>query len=266
MLASNKKIYQRKLKITPEMKCYIRTYILKKTYFEYKILLKLINNKFKVSISKTSLYNTIKKLHITRKKIKRETVVKNKIKHNRDVRTFKKSIKDIPLNKIVSIDESHFNNEISAIYGWSQKGEEIREKLHIKKKVRYSLLCAVSNKKVVHYIVIKGSVNSEIFKQFIKELNVKLNVNSYFLLDNARIHHSKIVKEYMKTINHKLIFNAPYCPEYNPIEKVFSKVKNLVRMKSNNKDPNKLKKNIRVALNKLTKNNLHNYFKKSLEV
>jgi len=116
------------------MELYIRAYILKKTYFEYKILLKLINNKFKVSISKTSLYNTIKKLHITRKKIKRETVVKNKIKHNRDVRTFKKSIKDIPLNKIVSIDESHFNNEISAIYGWSQKGEEIREKLHIKKK------------------------------------------------------------------------------------------------------------------------------------
>jgi len=118
----------------------------------------------------------------------------------------------------------------------------------------------------VHYIVVKGSVNSEIFKQFIKELNVKLNVNSYFLLDNARIHHSKIVKEYMKTINHKLIFNAPYCPEYNPIEKVFSKVKNLVRMKSNNNDPNKLKKNIRIALNKLTKNNLHNYFIKSLEV
>ena len=179
---------------------------------------------------------------------------------------FKKSIKKISLNKIVSIDESHFNNEISAIYGWSLKGEEIRDKLHIKKKVRYSLLCAVSNKKVVHYIVVKGSVNSEIFKQFIKDLNTKITNNSYFLLDNARIHHSKIVKEYIEKTTHKLIFNAPYCPEYNPIEKVFSKVKNLVRMKSNNKDPNKLKKNIQVALNKITRNDLQNYFQKSLEV
>ena len=263
-LLIDKKQYNRKSKITPVIKCYIRSYILKKVHFNYKLVLHLIMNKFKVTISKSSLYNIINKLNITRKKIKKETIVKNKIKHNKDVRNFKKSIKGVSLDKIVSIDESHFDNEICSTYGWSLKGQEIRHKLHLKKKVRYTLICAVTNKKVVHSMIIKGSANAEIFKQFITDLDNKINGSVYLLLDNARIHHSKIVKAYVNNLNHTLLFNAPYCPKYNPIEKVFSKIKNLVRMNYNNSDPDKLKKNINRSLKKITKDNLQNYFKSSL--
>ena len=265
-LLEEKQRYKRKSKITPAMKCYIRTYILRKVYFNYKLLLNSIKTKFKISISKTSLYNIISKLNITRKKIKKETIVKNKIKHNKDVRNFKKSINGISLDKIISIDESHFDNEISSIYGWSLKGTEIRQKMHLKKKARYTLLCAVNNKKVVHSMIIKGSANAEIFKDFIKDLNKKIKRNIYLLLDNARIHHSKIVKEYVSSLNHKMLFNAPYCPCFNPIEKVFSKIKQLVRMNHNNTDPDKLKKNINKSLKKITRCNLQKYFKSSLEI
>jgi len=210
------------------------------------------------------LYKIINKLNITRKKIKKETVVKNKIKHNRDVRKFLKTIKEIPLNKIISIDESHFNNEITSNYGWSIKGKQIFKKIYIKIKKRYTLICAVSNKKVVHYKIIDGSSNAIIFKNFLEELNNKTSNNKYLLLDNARIHHSKIVKEYMEHISHKLIYNAPYSPEYNPIEKVFSKIKTLVRQKSNNGIPKKLQNNIKYSLKKITSSDLTNYFNKSL--
>ena len=265
-LLENKQIYNKKTKITPVIKCYIRTYILRKLHFDYKLLLNLIKTKFKISISKSSLYNIISKLNLTRKKIKKETIVKNKIKHNRDIRNFKKSINGISLDKIISIDESHFDNEISSIYGWSLKGTEIRQKMHLKKKVRYTLICAVNNKKVVHSMIIKGSANAEIFKEFIKELDKKTDRNVYLLLDNARIHHSKIVKEFITTLNHTMLFNAPYCPCFNPIEKVFSKIKQLVRMNYNNTDPDKLKNNINKSLKKITTDNLQNYFRNSLEI
>lgn len=36
----------------------------------------------------------------------------------------------------------------------------------------------------------------------------------------------------MNTATNKIIFNAPYSPEYNPIELLFSKLKGLIRKKT----------------------------------
>ena len=60
------------------------------------------------------------------------------------------------------------------------------------------------------------------------------------------------------------LFNVPYCPEYNSIELVFSKVKSILRKKSNNHITNNLLKNLKNSINKITENNLSNYYKKSL--
>jgi transposase len=49
-----------------------------------------------------------------------------------------------------------------------------------------------------------------------------------FLLDNARTHTSKLLKEnFLKDYN--FLFNAPYTPELNPIELAFSKLKHIIR-------------------------------------
>ncbi len=53
---------------------------------------------------------------------------------------------------------------------------------------------------------------------------------------NARIHYSKIIKQYINTTSNKLLFNIPYNPETNPIEMYFSKFKRLVRSKSDNEN------------------------------
>ncbi len=82
-------------------------------------------------------------------------------------------------------------------------------------------------------------------------------------MDNARIHHSKLFKKYSQEHNLDIIYNAPYCPEYNPIENVFSKVKILLRKKTNNEI--KLLTNIEKCFNKITKNDLKNYFINSLK-
>lgn len=44
-------------------------------------------------------------------------------------------------------------------------------------------------------------------------------------MDNARIHTSKIFKEYVKNSKINVIYNVPYNPESNPIENIFSGVK-----------------------------------------
>ena len=42
---------------------------------------------------------------------------------------------------------------------------------------------------------------------------------------NCRVHHSKKVAEFIKANQIEFIFNVPYGPEFNPIERVWSKIK-----------------------------------------
>jgi transposase len=44
-------------------------------------------------------------------------------------------------------------------------------------------------------------------------------------LDNCRVHHSKKVQKFAAEHNIIMIFNAPYSPEFNPIERVWSQMK-----------------------------------------
>ncbi len=64
-LNKNKK---QKVKITPEIKCYIRAYVIKRYNFDYKLLIKAIRKKYRVCVSKSSVYNILKHMKITRKK------------------------------------------------------------------------------------------------------------------------------------------------------------------------------------------------------
>jgi transposase len=85
------------------------------------------------------------------------------------------------------------------------------------------------------------------------------------LLDNARIHHSNIVKEYMSTLKSTLLFNVPYSPELNPIEKVFAKSKNIVKLFDNNGIDKNLIKNIKKSFNLITSTDLNNFYENSFK-
>jgi transposase len=44
-------------------------------------------------------------------------------------------------------------------------------------------------------------------------------------LDNCRVHHSKKEQKFAAENKVKMIFNAPYSPEFNPIKRVWSQLK-----------------------------------------
>lgn len=74
--------------------------------------------------------------------------------------------------------------------------------------------------------------------------------------DNARIHHSKIVKEMSLNNNISIIYNPPYTHEFNPIELSFSKVKTIFRSFANHTD---MKSDIEDCLSSITKEDSLNF-------
>jgi transposase len=138
-------------------------------------------------------------------------------------------------------------------YGWNKAGKEVIIKKFIKKRTRYTLICGMSLKGIEHYKIVEGGAKSDQFNSFIRKLQNK-NAKKYLLMDNATIHHNK---DLLKIVSkNKIVYNAPYSPEYNPIEMLFSKLKRQLYRQY----PNKLTEQIDKILKSITQEEATNYF------
>jgi len=236
----------------------IKNYISTSYYFDYKFLISLIHTNTSYLISKSTLFNIIHFLKFSKKIIKTKKVYKNSQEQfTNKLNLLTSSFKNINLNNVISIDESSFDTNIINNYSWSLKNSPIYKQINATYK-RLTLICAISNSKVISYKLINGSSNATHFTDFIKSIP---NLSSKILfMDNARIHHSKIFKTYVIDNNLNVIYNIPYAPELNPIEIIFSQLKAHVKRFQNNFNFNSLKNNITNSLEHIAPNILSNSF------
>jgi hypothetical protein len=90
-----------------------------------------------------------------------------------------------------------------------------------------------------------------------------MNQKWSLLIDNARIHYYWKFKNYInKCGNINIIYNVPYSPESNPIEKVFKEIKNNLKNESINN--HNIERKIIRSFNIVKNENIINYFKKSI--
>lgn len=256
-----KKSYTKKSKYTDEIRNYIKKYVISHKIFNYKKLISLLKRKFNIEVSKSSLYGILKDLKITCKRMKKKMIYGNKSKLKERRKEFQNKIKNTDLDNIICIDETSVDTRMMPIYGWSLKGNKLTNEVNAY-KTRYTIICAISNKKVIYYEIVKKSVNKTIFRNFIEKLFDKGINNMKIVLDNACIHHSKLVKEYVNNTTNEFIYNAPYTPEYNPIEILFGKLKSNIR-KSINNSYKKLYKIIKSTFKNIKKTELNNYYRHS---
>jgi transposase len=263
-LFNDNQLYNKKIYIKPtsffqnkEIRNFILTYIQLNPNFDYFKLIALIFDSLKIQISKSTLFCIIHDLNLTKKVVKFKKVYGSPEKLEIKKESLKKQIKNINNNKIISIDEISFDTNIINNYAWSPKGITVIKSIGATYK-RLTMICAITNKKILHYKILNNSAKSDTFLQFIKDIpNIK---DKYLFLDNACIHHSKIVSKYVKDNNINLLFNVPYSPEFNPIEIMFSKLKSLVKKTNNNQNLKSLTTNIINSMKYITSNNLNNFF------
>ena len=188
-----------------------------------------------INISKSSICNILKKNKISRKKINNRIIIKNYDELEKIRINFINNITDDFFLNVIAIDESSFCVNDHNRYGYSKKGCEIKKTIkHKRYKARLTLLSAINKDGFVQNKLIEGSVDSNIYLSFIKD-NLENFKNKCILHDNARIHHTKILKEFCCNNNIQLLYIPPYTPEFNPIELIFSILKTHFRkLKHNN--------------------------------
>ena len=69
-----------------------------------------------------------------------------------------------------------------------------------------------------------------LFEHYLQDILLPhLNGNSVLVMDNMKSHHAKAVKNLLDSSGIRYTYLPPYSPDLNPIEKLWSKVKSLLR-------------------------------------
>jgi transposase len=78
--------------------------------------------------------------------------------------------------------------------------------------------------------VVDGAVNGDVFESFVEfVLLPELHPGDVVIMDNLSSHKRQRTRELIESTGAKLVFLPPYSPDLNPIEMVFSKIKQKLR-------------------------------------
>jgi transposase len=78
--------------------------------------------------------------------------------------------------------------------------------------------------------VVDGAINRDLFDAFVDQvLAPQLRPGDVVVMDNLSSHKSEHARRVMESKGARMVFLPPYSPDLNPIEMVFSKIKQLVR-------------------------------------
>ena len=117
-------------------------------------------------------------------------------------------------------------------YGRAKKGKRAYLTTHIYPFNKYNLLCAISNKKVVGWILyekLEGGIKSKEFVDFLNKFITNKYKGYTILLDNASFHKAKKIKDNIIDNKNKYLYTIPYNPETNPIEEFYSQLKHYIK-------------------------------------
>lgn len=149
-----------------------------------------------------------------------------------------KKMKRFDVKKLVFLDESGVQNNMTRIYGRIIGGDRLHESVPGKSWDTVTMLSSMRYDGTVAAMTIEGAVDTDVFLTYIREvLCPTLRKNDIVVMDNLPAHKVSGVQESIDEVGARLIYLPPYSPDYNPIEKMWSKVKSILRkMKARSND------------------------------
>lgn len=174
-----------------------------------------------------------------------------------DVRKKRKNwIKNLPVydrNKLVFLDESSVNIDMTRGYGRSMGGTRCTDKAPLSRPKSTTVLSSVRLNGETAYVTYQGGTTRERFVDYLKDTLIPtLHDGDVIIMDNMRSHHVKEVAEVIEQSDKhlSLLYLPPYSPDFNPIEMMWSKIKAILRMLKA-RVPEMLSKAVEIAFSKI---------------
>lgn len=188
---------------------------------------------FDVDVVQQTISHTLKRIKITRKKLKVEAA-----QRNQELRThWQDNFQYFTADQIVCVDESGSDDKTGdRQYGWSENGVRAIVQRWLRDRKRVSVVAEYSLDGYIASRTFEGTSTRDLFEDFIIDellpiCNAYPAPRSVIILDNASIHHSNIdnIKRVCQRKGVYLRFLLPYSPDFNSIEESFGDLKAYIR-------------------------------------
>lgn len=131
------------------------------------------------------------------------------------------NLSNYDIEKLVFLDESGVNTNMTRIYGRALGGTRSVDKAPLNTPTNTTILSSIRINGETSYTTYSGGTTKERFVEYLQNILIPtLHEGDVIVMDNLRSHH---VKEVEKTINNSdkhltLLYLPPYSPDFHPIE------------------------------------------------
>jgi transposase len=140
---------------------------------------------------------------------------------------------DLDPARLVFIDETWCSTNMARTRGRAPKGERLRASIPHGHWKTTTFVAGLRLSGMVAPLVLDGPINGEAFQAYVDQILIPdLVPGDVVVMDNLGSHKLPGVRGAIEKAGAKLLYLPPYSPDFNPIEKAFSKLKALLRKAS----------------------------------
>lgn len=163
-------------------------------------------------------------------------------------------------------DETGIQNDAYNAKGFAPKGKTPIVRINATKS-RVNMISSITNRGKVRFMLYKETMTAKVLIKFMSRLIKDSDRKVFLILDNLRVHHSKVVKAWLEQeeIKERIeVFYLPsYSPELNPDEYLNGDLKHRIRSGLPARSEKELTKKTRSFMRTLQNrpDHVQNYFK-----
>ena len=133
---------------------------------------------------------------------------------------------DLDPDRLVFIDETWASTNMARRHGRCRRGERLRASVPHGHWKTTTFVAGLRNTGMMAPMVIDGPINRDAFTAYVTQVLVpEPSPGDIVIMDNLSSHKGQAIREAIEAAGADLLFLPPYSPDFNPIEKAFSKLK-----------------------------------------
>jgi len=133
---------------------------------------------------------------------------------------------DLDPARLVFIDETWASTNMARRYGRCRRGQRLRSAVPHGHWKTTTFVAGLRLTGIVAPMVLDGPINSRSFQTYVDRVLIPdLHPGDIVIMDNLSSHKSPGVQAAIEAAGASVRYLPPYSPDFNPIEKAFSKLK-----------------------------------------
>lgn len=136
----------------------------------------------------------------------------------------------LDIRRLVFLDESGFRLGATPRFGWAPRGKKALGKAVCGRWENVTMIGAIALDGFRGMMTMNAGTSVDVFLAYVEQVLVpNLRDGDIVVMDNLNAHRNAEVLKAIRSVGADVLFTPPYSPEFNPIEKTWAKLKDILR-------------------------------------